>query len=125
VQVNGVTTLKGTNLNTLILGDSAISTTARVSVASGVTSLIMSDGGNQISFNQSTGIVLDTDPGRDIKISAGNGDTVELDGALKIRSTSGTPTTFENGYYEDMLQTPVTWLRITVGSSVYYLPLFQ
>lgn len=50
---------------------------------------------------------------------------VYVNGPLTIASTVGTPTTFENGYYEDMLQTPVSWLQITVGGSIYYLPLFQ
>ena len=128
VVVNGITTIKGTSLNTLILGDSTVSTSAKIGIAAGVTSFSISDGVNNISFNEATGtggIRLDTDPGRNIVLSAGTSDTVELDGAVKIKATSGTPTTFENGYYEDMLQTPVSWLRITVGSSVYYLPLFQ
>ena len=50
---------------------------------------------------------------------------IVLDGATKFASTSGTPTTYENGYYEDMLQTPVTWLKIDIGGSNYYIPLFQ
>jgi hypothetical protein len=51
--------------------------------------------------------------------------TIELKAPLTVNATSGTPTTFENGYYENMLVTPVSWLKITVGSSVYYLPLYQ
>jgi hypothetical protein len=50
---------------------------------------------------------------------------IKLDGPLTIAATTGTPTTFENGYYEDMLQTPVSWLKISIGGSTYYLPLFQ
>lgn len=50
---------------------------------------------------------------------------IVLNGATKFASTSGTPTTYENGYYEDMLQTPVTWLKIDIGGSNYYIPLFQ
>lgn len=50
---------------------------------------------------------------------------IVLNGATKFAATSGTPTTYENGYYEDMLQTPVTWLKIDIGGSNYYIPLFQ
>jgi hypothetical protein len=122
---NGTVIIKGGALSTLALGDSAVSTIVRVGIAAGVTDFSLADGVNSIEFNQTTGMVLDTDPGRDIKISAGSGDDIELDGALKIRSTTGTPTTFENGYYEDMLQTPVAWLKISIGGSFYYLPLYQ
>ena len=50
---------------------------------------------------------------------------VNIAGPLTINATSGTPTVYENGYYEDMLQTPVSWLKITIGGADYYLPLFQ
>lgn len=45
--------------------------------------------------------------------------------SIKTFVTSGTPTNYENAYFEDMLQAPVTWLKITVGGTDYYLPLFQ
>jgi hypothetical protein len=110
----------------LVIGKPSASTTAGIGAAVGITILNISDGVNQITLDENVGITIDTDPGKDIKISAGTtGDVIELDGALKIRASSGTPTTFENGYYEDMLQTPVAWLKIDIGGSYYYLPLFQ
>lgn len=45
--------------------------------------------------------------------------------SIKTFATTGTPTNYENAYFEDMLQTPVSWLKITVGGTDYYLPLFQ
>lgn len=66
--------------------------------------------------------------------SESNGDiTIDPDGTgvtyikseLKVMATTGAPTTYENGYYEDMLQTPVTWLKISLEGTVYYIPLFQ
>jgi len=83
--------------------------------------------------------VLDSTPGAayvgTIKVESGaNGNiiidphgtgTIELKAPLTVNATSGTPTTFANGYYENMLVTPVSWLKITVGSSEYYLPLYQ
>ena len=50
---------------------------------------------------------------------------IQLNGPLKITATTGTPTTYQNGYYEGMLQTPVSWLKINIGGSDYYIPLFQ
>lgn len=50
---------------------------------------------------------------------------IVLNGATKFASTSGTPTTYQNGYYDNMLQTPVSWLKIDIGGSNYYIPLFQ
>jgi hypothetical protein len=109
----------------LIVGKSSASTTASISSAVGITKLNISDGVNTITLDETVGITIDTDPGKNIKISAGTTNDIELDGALKIRASSGTPTTYENGYYEDMLQTPVSWLKISIGGSFYYLPLFQ
>lgn len=66
--------------------------------------------------------------------SESNGDiTIDPDGTgvtyikseLKVMATTGAPTTYENGYYEDMLQTPVSWLKISLDGTVYYIPLFQ
>ncbi len=50
---------------------------------------------------------------------------IQLNGPLRITGTTGTPVTYENGYYEDMLVTPVAWLKIDIGGADYYLPLFQ
>jgi hypothetical protein len=83
--------------------------------------------------------VLDTTPGATyggiITVTSGaNGNiiidpdgtgTIELKAPLKVNATSGTPTLYENGYYDDMLMTPVSWLKIDIGGSYYYLPLFQ
>jgi hypothetical protein len=125
VQVNGTAIIKGTSSSTLVLGDSAVSTIARIGFASGVTLFSLASGVNKIEFDDTAGILLDTDPGRDIKLTVDSGDVIELAGPLKISSTTGTPTTFENGYYEDMLQTPVSWLKIDIAGSFYYIPLFQ
>ena len=121
---NGSGTIN-TETQNLIVGKSSASSTAGISSAVGITVLNIGDGVNRVTLDETNGITLDTDPGRDIVISAGTGDDIELDGALKIRASSGTPTTFENGYYEDMLQTPVSWLKISIGGSFYYIPLFQ
>jgi hypothetical protein len=114
-----------TETQNLIVGKASASTTAAISSAVGITVLNIGDGVNRVTLDENNGITLDTDPGKDIVISAGTGDDIELDGALKIRASTGTPTTYENGYYEDMLQTPVSWLKISIGGSFYYLPLFQ
>ena len=60
----------------------------------------------------------------DIEITANGTGKIVLAGALKTNTTSGTPTTYQNGYYEGMLVTPATWLKINVGGTDYYLPLF-
>jgi hypothetical protein len=74
-------------------------------------------------------IDLEANLNTDVFITAGtaSGNTgyVNIDSPLKIRATTGTPTNYENGYFEDMLATPVSWLKIRIGSSDYYLPLFQ
>lgn len=83
-------------------------------------------------------LTLNTDSGTSsgsIKINAGaNGNIeitpngtgkIDLAGAIKTNATTGTPTNYENGYFEDMLATPVSWLKINVGGSDYYMPLFQ
>lgn len=121
---NGSGTVNAETQN-FIVGKSSVNTTASIGAATGITRLTISDGVNLVQIDETLGITLDTDPGLPIKLSAGSGDTIELDGAVKIRSTSGTPTTYENGYYEDMLMTPVSWLKIDIGGSYYYIPLFQ
>jgi hypothetical protein len=122
---NGYGTVNAETQN-FIVGKSSASTTAAISAATGITRLTISDGVNTVQIDETLGILLDTDPGLPIKLSAGStGDIIELDGSLKIRSSTGTPTTFENGYYEDMLQTPVSWLKVDIGGSYYYIPLFQ
>jgi hypothetical protein len=55
---------------------------------------------------------------------AGSG-KINLAGPLKTSTTSGTPTTFNTSYFEGTLDTPVSWLKIDVGGSNYYLPMFQ
>jgi hypothetical protein len=55
---------------------------------------------------------------------AGSG-KINLAGPLKTSTTSGTPTTFNTSYFEGTLDTPASWLKIDVGGSNYYLPMFQ
>jgi hypothetical protein len=62
---------------------------------------------------------------QNISITPNGTGRIRLNGAVNILATSGTPTTFENGYYEDMLMTPVSWLKIQIGTEDYFLPLFQ
>lgn len=91
------------------------------------------------------GVLTTSDQGRDLTLTCGNGfgtinidgnagtitmtpystGKIDLAGPLKTNATTGAPTTYENGYYEDMLMTPVSWLKINIGGSDYYLPLYQ
>jgi hypothetical protein len=85
-------------------------------------------GGITIRPNSNTGAtvtVQGSSTAGNVSLTPSGTGSITLNGPVSISSTAGTPTTFENGYYEDMLQTPVTWLKIDVGGSYYYLPLFQ
>jgi hypothetical protein len=55
---------------------------------------------------------------------AGSGQ-INLAGPLKTSTTSGTPSTYNTSYFEGTLDTPASWLKIDVGGSNYYLPMFQ
>ena len=57
--------------------------------------------------------------------SGGTPGKIVLDGPIKTNTTSGTPDTFNTSYFEGTLDTPVTWLKVRVGSQDYFLPLYQ
>ena len=85
-------------------------------------------GGITLRPNSNTGatlVVQGSSTAGNVSLTPSGTGSITLNGPVAISSTAGTPTVYENGYYEDMLQTPVSWLKITVGSSDYYLPLFQ
>lgn len=127
--LNGIITLvEGSGID--ITGDNTaktitITATGGLGTSTGISALIddpiptlggpLDVNGQQIVSNSDGNIVLAPD---------GNG-IVYIKAPLKVEATSGTPTTYENGYYEDMLQTPVSWLKIDIDGSNYYIPLFQ
>jgi hypothetical protein len=133
---NGDFTITGANNYDVILdpvGTGTVmlkATTTVISVGTS-TGLITTPGigGITIRPNSNTGATLTvqgSSTAGNVSITPSGTGSINLDGPVQIVSaTTGTPTTYENGYYEDMLQTPVTWLKITVGGVVYYLPLFQ
>jgi hypothetical protein len=85
-------------------------------------------GGITIRPNSNTGatlVVQGSSTAGNVSLTPSGTGSITLNGPVSISSTAGTPSTYENGYYEDMLVTPVTWLKITVGGVDYYLPLFQ
>jgi hypothetical protein len=82
--------------------------------------------GSLINMDESS-ISIETDPNAsgDVLLKTGGSGYVNLDGPIKVRTTTGTPTTYQNGYFDGMLVTPVGWLKITKGASIFYLPLYQ
>lgn len=102
-----------------------------VSLSSGASGgLLTTPGVGSITIrpNSNTGatlVVQGSSTAGNVSLTPSGTGSITLNGPVAISSTAGTPTTYENGYYEDMLQTPVTWLKITVGGVDYYLPLFQ
>jgi len=88
-----------------------------------------SNGSQDLELNTNSGtnsgkITITKGLNGDIIIDPDGTGSIEVKGPLKTNTTSGTPTTYQNGYYENMLVTPVTWLKINVGGTDYYLPLF-
>lgn len=61
----------------------------------------------------------------DVQVVASNGNKIYLNGDLKVAATTGSPMTYSTSYFEGTLDTPTAWLKITVGNSVYYQPLYQ
>lgn len=61
----------------------------------------------------------------DLQLVASNSNKIFLNGDLKVAATTGTPTTFNTSYFEGTLDTPTAWLKIQVGNSTYYQPLYQ
>lgn len=80
---------------------------------------------NTDSNTSSGSIKINAGANGNIEITPNGTGLIDLAGAIKTTATTGTPTNYENGYFEDMLATPVSWLKIRIGSSDYYLPLFQ
>lgn len=92
--------------------------------------LVTTYGSYDLTLNTNSGtstgsIKINAGPNGDIAITPSGTGLIDLAGAIKTTATTGTPTNYENGYFEDMLATPVSWLKIRIGSSDYYLPLFQ
>lgn len=77
------------------------------------------------AINVQTNAIATTSTNANITLTPNGSGYAYLNGSIKTNTTSGTPTNYENGYFEDMLATPVSWLKIRIGSSDYYLPLFQ
>lgn len=80
---------------------------------------------NTDSNTSSGSIKINAGANGNIEITPNGTGLIDLAGPIKTTATTGTPTNYENGYFEDMLATPVSWLKIRIGSSDYYLPLFQ
>jgi len=140
----GDITLQGADANTYILVDGSSNNIIELNSKSGnkQAGLDLTAANGQLTMNyydsaahadsgqyfplNSNGIELTTDSnvtGNILIQHTGTG-KIELAGAVKISATAGTPTTYENGYYAGMLVTPASWLKITVGATTYYLPLF-
>lgn len=96
-------------------------TSAGLITTPGVGSILIrpnSNTGAQISVSGSTTV-------GSVSLTPTGTGQVLISGPLGIFATGGAPTVYENGYYEDMLVVPVSWLRIAVGGTDYYLPLYQ
>ena len=140
----GDITLQGADANTYILVDGSANNLIELNAKAGTkqsgldlspanatTSMVYYDSAAHADSGQyfalkTNGIelVVDENVTGNILISHPGTGKIELAGAVKISATSGTPTTYQNGYYEGMLVTPASWLKITVGATTYYLPLF-
>lgn len=105
--------------------------TTTVSMSTGTASgLLTTPGTGSITIrpNSNTGASLTvqgSSTAGNVTLTPSGTGVINLAGPVNINSTAGTPTTYENGYYEDMLQTPVTWLKVQIGGVDYYLPLYQ
>ena len=105
--------------------------TTTVSMSTGTSSgLLTTPGTGSITIrpNSNTGASLTvqgSSTAGNVTLTPSGTGVINLAGPVNINSTAGTPTTYENGYYEDMLQTPVTWLKVQIGGVDYYLPLYQ
>lgn len=102
-----------------------------VSVSSGTASAVITTpgvGGITVRPNSNTGaslVVQGSSTAGNLTLTPSGTGVINLAGPVNINSTAGSPTTYENGYYEDMLQTPVAWLKVQISGVDYYLPLYQ
>ena len=82
--------------------------------------------GQYLYLNQSSiEMGVDDNSAGDMTFVMGGSGSIHLDGPIKVRTTTGTPSTYQNGYFDGMLVTPVGWLKITKGASDFYIPLYQ
>ena len=113
-------------IQTAASGQLQLAGSASASLSAGTGSLELIHGATLGGiFINAASPTISVNTNKDLKLSVSGTGYLHVDGPLKITATSGTPTNYENGYFEDMLATPVSWLKIRIGSSDYYLPLFQ
>jgi hypothetical protein len=98
-------TLTATNISSTAVNTTNLTTTGAVTATS-----FTSTGIGTATISSGADIILD--PAGEVSVS---GD-IDIAGTLTIAATSGTPSN---------TGTPTSWLRVTVGSTVYYLPLYQ
>jgi hypothetical protein len=132
--VGTVTVETGANGNIVLNPDGSgqiklEATTVNISTGSS-SSLITTPGTGGITIrpNSNTGAqitVQASSTAGNVSMTPSGTGIINLNGPVAVAATSGTPTTFENGYYEDMLMTPISWLKVDIGGSYYYIPLFQ
>jgi hypothetical protein len=106
--------LKATNL---LLYSSSI----RLSASSGSNATMTTWGSADLILNTNSGtnsgtIRIFDGANQNITITPNGTGKVDLAGAIKTNTTTGTPTD---------TATPISWLKVTVGASDYYLPLYQ
>lgn len=87
--------------------------------------LTLRAGGTPTLLSTSAQVAIRAGTNGGIELTPNGTGEISLNSIVKFYPTTGTPTTYENGYYQDMLQTPVSWLKINIGGSYYYIPLFQ
>ena len=107
----GSTSLNLSNNGNITFGLLAISDEVRFNgpiSTSGVLKLSVPNSGVQLASNGSYG---------DVKLTCGTvAGNIILDGPVKTNTTTGTPSN---------TSTPASWLKITVGTTNYYMPLYS
>jgi hypothetical protein len=91
---------------------------------------LTTNGTGQLNLSTNSGsdsgtIVINPGINANIGINPNGTGKIMLNGLVGINATSGTPTTYNTSYFEGTLDTPASWLKLAVGGSNYYLPMFQ
>ena len=91
---------------------------------------LTTNGTGQLNLSTNSGsdsgtIVINPGINANIGLNPNGTGKIMLNGLVGINATSGTPTTYNTSYFEGTLDTPASWLKLAVGGSNYYLPMFQ
>jgi hypothetical protein len=86
--------------------------TGRITLNPGSTEVVQCQG----DLDLTTGVIGTSTTNSGIELEVNGTGVIYLNGPLETNATTGTPV-------DDT--TPVSWLKVTVGASDYYLPLYQ